>query len=412
MSKYVPIGEVCDIFDGPHATPTKTSSGPIYLGIDAITDDGRLNPSEYNHLSEQDYRVWTKRVTPQKDDIVFSYEATLGRYAMIPEGFYGCLGRRLAIVRAKDDRVNPFWLYYYFLSPEWKTYIANHTVRGSTVNRISVEDFPSFPVPLPARNKQDAVVSMLSAIDEKIINNTHICSELESMAKTIYDYWFTQFDFPDADGKPYRSSGGAMEWNANLGRLLPKDWKVHYLSEIFETKLGGTPDTKEESFWNGDIPWLSSGEVVQSPILTSEKTITSQGMKCSSTSFAEKGTVVLSITRYIRPAILGIDACFNQSVVAIVPNKKYRTEYLYQVILAQVDRYMTLRRGAQQPHINKEIVDKTLVVCPPSEILQKYYDIVEPLYSMHMNAAKENCELTKLRDWLLPLLMTGQATVK
>ena len=120
---------------------------------------------------------------------------------------------------------------------------------------------------------------------------------------------------------------------------------------------------------------------------------------------------MLSITRYIRPAILGIDACFNQSVVAIIPNKKYRAEYLYQVILSQVDRYMTLRRGAQQPHINKEIVDKTLVVCPPGEILQKYYDAVEPLYSMHMNAAKENRELTKLRDWLLPLLMNGQATV-
>ena len=95
MSKYVPIGEICYVYDGPHATPIKTKSGPIYLGIDAVTDGGRLNPAEFSYLSESDYKIWTKRVTPQCDDIVFSYEATLGRYAMIPEGFYGCLGRRL-----------------------------------------------------------------------------------------------------------------------------------------------------------------------------------------------------------------------------------------------------------------------------------------------------------------------------
>lgn len=110
MSKYVPIGEICYVYDGPHATPIKTKSGPIYLGIDAVTDGGRLNSAEFSYLSESDYKIWTKRVTPQCDDIVFSYEATLGRYAMIPEGFYGCLGRRLAIVRAKDSRVNPRWL--------------------------------------------------------------------------------------------------------------------------------------------------------------------------------------------------------------------------------------------------------------------------------------------------------------
>lgn len=98
MNELIAIGEVCNVFDGPHATPKKTKTGPIYLGIDAVTNDGRLNPQEYAHLSEDDYKIWTRRVTPQKDDIVFSYEATLNRYAMIPDGFYGCLGRRLAIL--------------------------------------------------------------------------------------------------------------------------------------------------------------------------------------------------------------------------------------------------------------------------------------------------------------------------
>ena len=174
----VRIGEVCDIYDGPHATPAKTESGPIYLGIDAITNDGKLNPNEYSHLSDEDYIKWTKRVTPKYGDMVFSYEATLGRYALIPKDFHGCLGRRLAIIRPKSDRININWLYYYFLSPQWTAFISNHTVKGSTVNRISVEDFPNFTIPLPDRRKQDRMVEVLSVIDNKINNNTLINDNL------------------------------------------------------------------------------------------------------------------------------------------------------------------------------------------------------------------------------------------
>ncbi|WP_195616649.1 restriction endonuclease subunit S [Lachnospira eligens] len=174
----IKIGEVCDVYDGPHATPKKIDKGPVYLGIDAITDNGKLNPSGYNYLSEEDYKIWTKRVTPQYGDLVFSYEATLGRYALIPKDFYGCLGRRLAVVRPKDERINIKWLYYYFLSPEWSVYIANNTVKGSTVNRISIEDFPNFYIPLLERTEQDKIVKVLSAIDEKIDNNVNINDNL------------------------------------------------------------------------------------------------------------------------------------------------------------------------------------------------------------------------------------------
>ena len=178
----IKIGEVCDVYDGPHATPKKIDKGPVYLGIDAITDNGKLNPSGYNYLSEEDYKIWTKRVTPQYGDLVFSYEATLGRYALIPKDFYGCLGRRLAVVRPKDERINIKWLYYYFLSPEWSVYIANNTVKGSTVNRISIEDFPNFYIPLLERTEQDKIVKVLSAIDEKIDNNVNINDNLSAMA--------------------------------------------------------------------------------------------------------------------------------------------------------------------------------------------------------------------------------------
>lgn len=181
----IAIGEVCNVYDGPHATPTKIDKGPVYLGIDAITDNGKINPAGYNYLSEEDYVKWTKRVTPQYGDIVFSYEATLGRYALIPMGFYGCLGRRLAIVRPKDERINVKWLYYYFRSTEWSVFIKNNTVKGSTVDRISVEDFPKYEIPLIDRGEQDKIVAVLSAIDDKIDNNQKINDNLSYQSSMV-----------------------------------------------------------------------------------------------------------------------------------------------------------------------------------------------------------------------------------
>ena len=96
------LSEICEIIDGPHATPPKSSCGPIFLGIKNINENCELDLTNVRHISVLEFAKWTKRVTPQKDDIVFSYEATLNRYALIPDGFNGCLGRRLAIVRVKN----------------------------------------------------------------------------------------------------------------------------------------------------------------------------------------------------------------------------------------------------------------------------------------------------------------------
>ena len=172
--KRVAIKDICELYDGPHATPKKTEAGPVYLGIDAITEDGMLDPLHFAHLSEEDYIKWTKRVIPQENDIVFSYEATLGRYAIIPKGFYGCLGRRLAIVRVTSEKIDAKWLYYYFKSPEWNVFIRNHIVKGSTVDRISIEEFPDYTVPVISLEKQKKMVAILEKIDSKITANNDV----------------------------------------------------------------------------------------------------------------------------------------------------------------------------------------------------------------------------------------------
>lgn len=422
MSKYVPIGEICYVYDGPHATPIKTKSGPIYLGIDAVTDGGRLNSAEFSYLSESDYKIWTKRVTPQCDDIVFSYEATLGRYAMIPEGFYGCLGRRLAIVRAKDSRVNPRWLYYYFLSPEWSAFIANHTVKGSTVNRISVEDYPNYPIPLPERKTQDAVVEVLSTIDQKIDNNTNLCVKLESMAKTLYDYWFTQFDFPDENGKPYCSSGGEMVWNDQLKREIPKGWDVRPLSHVISSINTGLNPRDNFILGNGDIQYLTVKN------LTISGTIDFSG--CDTVDEQAREIIHkrsdVSVGDILFASIAPLGRCYliqnppekwdiNESVFSIRRNaSRVTSEFLYMYFMS--DTFIKAATSSSTGSIFKGIRINTLLdiaaVIPPKDIVTAFTTQVKTLLALKEQKGAENRELTKLRDWLLPMLMNGQATVE
>lgn len=407
MSKYVPIGEICYVYDGPHATPIKTKSGPIYLGIDAVTDGGRLNSAEFSYLSESDYKIWTKRVTPQCDDIVFSYEATLGRYAMIPEGFYGCLGRRLAIVRAKDSRVNPRWLYYYFLSPEWSAFIANHTVKGSTVNRISVEDYPNYPIPLPERKTQDAVVEVLSTIDQKIDNNTNLCVKLESMAKTLYDYWFTQFDFPDENGKPYCSSGGEMVWNDQLKRKIPKGWSAGQLSDIANITMGQSPsgDTYNE---NGSGTIFYQGCTDFGTRFPVPRVYTS-----APTRFAKAGDILMSVRAPVGTLNIAMeDCCIGRGLAAL--NSKFGSQLHLLYTLSGFRQLFDVMdgNGTTFGSITKDTLFEMKVVIPRRDQIKSFEEMVQPIEQKIRVAEQENRELTKLRDWLLPMLMNGQATVE
>lgn len=268
---------------------------------------------------------------------------------------------------------------------------------------------------------QENVAKVLSVFDAKIELNNRINTELKAMAKTLYDYWFVQFDFPfdfaqgkpDANGKPYKSSGGRMVYNPTLKREIPEGWEVTKIGKIAKTVLGGTPDTGVNEYWkNADIPWLSSAEIASFPVITSEQKTTQKGIENSAATILPKGTVVISIVRYIRPSILGIDAATNQSVVGIKECSRLKSSFIYPYFCSEVPRLMGLRTGAQQPHINKGVVEDSSIALPPDDILESYYEITTSIYEQVMNLAFQNYELIKLRDWLLPILMNGQVTVK
>lgn len=323
----------------------------------------------------------------------------------------GVLGYHCALITPDENLLLGSYLNIVLHSPYAQKYFEANASGSGQRYTLTNEIIEGFPVPLPDINTQEKLGTLCMEIDSKISNNNAICSELEEIAKLLYDYWFVQFDFPDENGKPYKSSGGKMVWNEELKREIPEGWRLSKLGKECEVLLGGTPDTTKQEYWDGDIPWLNSGEVASSPVLSAEKSITKIGMNSSATAFAKAGAVVMSITRYIRPSILGIDACFNQSVVAVKPTERLHTSYIYPLMKSNVRNYMALRTGAQQPHINKEIVEDTVLICPTDDVLKKYYQQIEVIYAQLMNVSKESKLLISLRDFLLPMLMNGQVKV-
>lgn len=164
------LGEICEIFDGPHATPKTVDEGPIFLGISNLSD-GQLDLSDTRHVTEEDYAGWTRRVTPSPCDVLFSYETRLGQAAWLPAGIKCCLGRRMGILRAYPSKVPPIILFHAYLSSAFQETIREKTVHGSTVERIPLVEMPSFSIQIPSAERCEVLAPALLAMRDRICLN-------------------------------------------------------------------------------------------------------------------------------------------------------------------------------------------------------------------------------------------------
>ena len=406
--KEITIGDVFRTSSG--ATPLSTEVSYYANGTIPWINSGELdNPYIYdttNFISQKGFENSSTEIYPIDTVLVAMYGATAGKASILK--MEACTNQAVCAILPNKEYSSIFLKYSIDT-------LYDHLVglsSGSARDNLSQTELKKLKLIMPVtKREQDNIVSILSLIDRKIELNRLINQNLEAMAKQLYDYWFVQFDFPDENGRPYKSSGGEMVWNEKLKREIPKGWDIKTMGNCTTILLGGTPDTNDSSLWGDGYNWLNSGEVAEFPILSSEKYITQKGLEKSSTVLAPKGSVTLSITRHLRPSILCIDACINQSVVAILENEILTNEYIYPLINREIPRLMSLRTGAQQPHINKEIVESINVVIPPQRILYAYIKKSKSLYKSIFINAQEIADLAKQRDELLPLLMNGQVSV-
>lgn len=405
------------------------ASGPFgsNLKVECFVEDGfpiidganlkgvRVTDNITKFVTEEKARSLSRSIAKRRDVIV-TISGTLGQISFIPNDSkyneYLCSQRQFRVTFDESKIDVEYLVNYLHTDFGQKKILSFANYVGVPALAQPLPNFKKIELLIPSIQNQKKVVQVLSALDGKIALNKKMNQKLEAMAKRLYDYWFVQYDFPDKNGHPYKITGGPMTYNPTLKREIPEGWEVDVVGNVCETVLGGTPSTENESFWNGNIPWLNSGEVAEFPILNAEKRITEDAVKNSATAYLPAGSVTLSITRHLRPSIMAIDACINQSVAGIKENDILKNGYLYPYLVNEIPRLNTLRGGAQQPHINKDTVDKSPIALPTQNVLHQYYEKVNPLYNEIIEKAKESQKLTTLRDKLLPLLMNGQVEVE
>ena len=303
-----------------------------------------------------------------------------------------------AITQFKNG-INP--LYVYYLLSTMKSYFQK--IAGSTTTPILPKSvFEEIEIHLPDMKKQKDVVSILYALDRKIELNKLINDNLEAMAKQLYDYWFVQFDFPNEEGKPYKSSGGALVWNEKLKREIPQEWsdcKLKNFINLFDSKRVPL-SSKYRGERQGVYPYYGATGImdyVNDYIFDGDYILLAED---GSTSDA-KG---FPIVQYI----WGKNWVNNHAHI-ILPKNERSMMFTYQMLRSIPAKQ--IETGSIQKKISQENLCGYKIVLPNSNLLEKYENVVSPLWEKRKRCIEEINTLTKQRDELLPLLMNGQATV-
>ena len=264
---------------------------------------------------------------------------------------------------------------------------------------LSIQTLSKQIIRLPSISYQREISTVLKSLDDKIELNRRINDNLEQQAQALFKSWFVDFD-PFKDGKFVESE---------LGRI-PEGWRVERLGSVCKCLLGGTPSRNKEEYWNGKIAWINSGEINEFRITKPSEYITQEGLKKSATKLLPKKTTVLAITGATlgQVSLLEIDSCANQSVIGLLENEDIFHEYIYPLIKNRIDDLCSHMTGGAQQHINKNNVEQLEILVPPKKILVEYKQIATPIYSLISNICFESQKISKLRDSLLPRLMSGE----
>lgn len=416
MKDVTKLGNIADIYDGPHATPKKIENGKYFLSISSL-DNGSLDLSKSAFISDKDFIKWTKRVQPQKDDLLFSYETRLGEAALMPDNLQACLGRRMGLLRPKKDKVIPQYLLFAYLSPEFQKVIRKNTIKGATVDRIALNELGNFPIYIPDLKTQQSIAAVLSVLDKKIALNKQINARLEEMAKTLYDYWFVQFDFPDTDGKPYKSSGGEMVFDETLKREIPKGWEVKSLGEVISLERGVT--YSKDSICNDEngtgvlrATNISGNNIdLNDLIYISGEVDTQQKLKPFDIlivmSSGSKEHIGKNGVYYFEQ-----DNAFGAFCSKITPQKVF---FEFVSIFLQSNNFRNYVKnqclGTNINNLNNSHILHCPIVRPNDEYIEAFHRQTKLIYEKISCNVKQNYHLTQLRDFLLPMLMNGQVSV-
>jgi type I restriction enzyme S subunit len=379
----------------------------------------KLSESFTNYLTKEKADS-LKKANAKRGDIVITHRGTLGQIAYIPEN--STLDRyvisqsqfRVALNR---DLVDPAYFSYYFHTNEgqqrllsFKSHVGVPALAQATTN------FRQLQFPLKPLSEQLKISNVLLNIDLKIELNNNINAELEAMAKLIYDYWFVQFDFPDTNGKPYKSSGGKMVYNEELKREIPKGWDVDIINNVIDVK-DGTHDSPKPK--NTGYPLITSKHLKPEGLDFAAANLISEEdyVSVNKRSKVDTGDILFSMIGSIGEIYKVDEQDINFAIknVALYKSSK-KPEYINFIYMFlrsyDMQRYMgNVTSGSIQKFIGLGAL-RTMPILINDEMIMKFVKTTEHLFQKKTLIKLENQKLTQLRDWLLPMLMNGQVSIK
>lgn len=427
MSKIIkyPFSQLYDMASGISSTKEQAGHGSPFVSFSTVFNNYFL-PDALPDLMDTSIKEQETYSIKKGDILITRTSETIDELAMscvavkdYPRATYSGFTKRL---RPKTAGIAYHkYLAFYLRSQLFRKAVTNNAFM--TLRASFNEDIFSFlNLYLPEYKEQVKIGDMLYSMEQKIQLNKRICAELEAMAKTLYNYWFTQFDFPDENGKPYRSSGGEMVWNDQLKREIPKRWDVRPLSHVISSINTGLNPRDNFILGNGDIQYLTVKN------LTTSGTIDFSG--CDTVDEQAREIIHkrsdVSVGDILFASIAPLGRCYliqnptekwdiNESVFSIRRNaSRVTSEFLYMYFMS--DTFIKAATSSSTGSIFKGIRINTLLdiaaVIPPKDIVTAFTTQVKTLLALKEQKGTENRELTKLCDWLLPMLMNGQATVE
>lgn len=421
IGTLVKLGVIEKPLDGNHGEIHPKGNDFINSGIPFIMASDIKNSSiDFKNCKfiSKKQALTLKKGFAKVGDVLLTHKASIGRSAIIPEtnNEYILLTPQVTYYRVKDkQKINNFYLKYYFDSKYFQSAIFSYSGAGSTRAYIGITEQLNLPVKLPSLYTQEQIAAVLSSLDSKIELNSKINNELEAMAKTLYDYWFVQFDFPDKDGKPYKTSGGKMVWNGELKREIPDGWEVVKINETITVKDGthDSPKSQETGY-----RFITSKHLLKSGIDFENANLISESdfIAINKRSKVETGDILFSMIgtigtiykveeKEINFAIKNV-ALFKTSQKKEVKNYVYMylkspdmQQYISNVLSGSIQKFIGLGDLRNIPFMLSE------------NLIEQFEKITSPIFLKIENKKIENQTLSNLRDWLLPMLMNGQVTV-
>ena len=399
---------------------SKIGSGSTPRGGNSVYSDSGISFIRSQNVLDMDFSTENlafindeqaeklNNVIVEKNDILLNITGdSIARCTVVPEEILPArVNQHVSIIRCKNTEESKYVMYYL---QYMKKYLLQISKVGGTRNALTKEAIGKLPIKIS--DDCNKISKILDNIDQKIQTNNQINQELEAMAKALYDYWFVQFDFPDQNGKPYKSSGGKMVYNQELKREIPEGWGVDSLWNIANFYNGLAmqkyrPDTTEDDY----LPVIKIREMMNGFSKDTEKA----RLDIPSEAVVERGDILFSWSATLEVIIWGKEkGALNQHIFKVTSDT-YPESFIYFELKSYLKVFKAIAelRKTTMGHITQDHLKQAKIVVPPIEIISKLDAKLQPIMLKQQILENQNQELTQLRDWHLPMLMNGQVKVE